>query len=153
MKTLLSVFGFLLIWIAVAPLANAQTNFTLASFQCDPISCAEQTGPTTVGTAFVSYNATCNGGIIASIEGSAKSVIGLDEPCSTPYIAKAQVSTSRTTQNEVDGCGNDVEIVIDTIITNEQILTVLGTTVFNFTQGISCDNATFGPTTSGLAPC
>jgi hypothetical protein len=149
MKNLLLCLCFLTVTGISAPFARAQINSVLSSFQCDPTSCVEQTLPTTSGTAFVSYNATCTGGIIASIEGSAKAVIGLDAPCTSPYVAKAQVTTSTTTFT--DDCGDPYDV--SEITTNESIVSALGATIFNLTQSIGCDNSTSGPFTTGTAPC
>src|ERR1700746_1488148 len=97
METALAFSCFFVLASFLLPLTHA-TDFTFSSFQCDPSSCVEQTLPTESGSAFVSFNATCTGGAIGGIEGSALARIGIPEPCSAPFVAKAIVQQSTTTQ-------------------------------------------------------
>jgi hypothetical protein len=149
MKNLLVSFCFLTVVSLLAPVARAQTNFLLSTFQCDPSSCVEQSPPDVVGSAFVSYNAACTGGAVGSFEGSASSVVGKDGPCNSPFVAKAQVTRSRQTQLDDFGCPYDVDSVTQTA----QVLTPLQVIVFSTEGGVSCDGGTFGPTNNGTRPC
>jgi hypothetical protein len=130
-----------------APPAHA-TDFVLASLQCDPSSCTEQTLPTFVGSAFVSYNATCTGSGI-SVEGSASSQVGVDGPCNSPFIARARVTTSTKTELDDFGC----EFNIDSVTAIGEVLSPLGVVVFQTQAGVACDGGVFGPTNNGVAPC
>lgn len=153
MKCLLASFFGLMIVGAFPTAGRAQTNFTLASLQCDPLSCSA-TGPLDfVSSAFVSYNAICNGGVVGGFEGNAQAIVGKDGPCSSLYQPQAQVTVTRKQQLEVDGCGNDIIIVIDTVNTIETILSLGGIPVFTLQQGASCDGGLTGPFGSGEAPC
>lgn len=151
MKKLLtsSSFCFLAVAWLFAPVAHAQINYILSAFQCDPTSCFEQTPPTTSGTAFVSFNATCTGGVIGDFEGSASAQLGVNGPCKVDYVAQAQVTT--ITQTFTDDCGDPYEV--STVNQMVQILTPLLTVVWSDTAGVSCDGGTTGPTNNGTRPC
>ncbi len=148
MKTALAVFLIFVIASLSAPQARAQ-DYMFSYFQCSPLSCVEQTLPEVVGTAFVSYNATCTGGVVGSISGSVKSQIGIDGPCPTLYVAKASVTTSTTTY--LDDCGDPYDLSSFTAIA--QVLTPFGTVVFNDEAGADCIGGTSGPTNNGKKPC
>ena len=146
MKTMLALLGWIIALSLFAPPAHA-TDFLLASLQCDPSSCVEQTLPTVAGAAFVSYNASCTGSI--SFEGSASSQVGIDGPCNSPFVARARVTTSTKTELDDFGC----EFNIDSVTAIGEILTPLGVVVFQTQAGASCDGGVFGPTNNGEALC
>jgi hypothetical protein len=125
------------------------TDFVFSSFQCDPSECIEQTAPTTVGTAFVSFNATCTGGAVSTIEGSALAQIGVPEPCTAPFIAFAQIQQSTTTELDDFGCPFNLSSVTQTA----KVFSAAGVQVFSDVGGSDCQGGTFGPTNDGTKPC
>ena len=142
-------FVYLLAFGAFLSSPSHAQGFVFSSFQCDPSSCAEQTGPTVAGSAFVSFNSTCTGGIIAGIDGSALARIGIPDACTTPFIAKAAVEQSTTTQLDDFGCTFNLSSVTQTA----EILTPFLTVVFTDEQGSDCQGGTSGPTNNGTKPC
>jgi hypothetical protein len=148
MKIILGLFCFLAAASILAPASHA-TDFVFSSFQCDPSSCSEQTLPTEVGSSLVSFNATCTGGVVGDIEGSALAQVGIPEACSTPYVAKAQVQQSTTTQLDDFGCPFNLSSVTQIA----QILTPFLVPVFTDKAGLDCQGGTFGPTNNGDKPC
>lgn len=148
MKTALSLCCFLAITCFSAPMGRAN-DFVFSSFQCDPSTCVEQTLPTEVGSAFVSFNATCTGGIVGNLEGSALAQVGIPEPCAVPYVAKALIEQSTTTQLDDFGCPYNLSTVKQTA----EVLTPLGTIVYSTEAGIDCQGGKFGPTNNGTKPC
>lgn len=147
MKTVLAVCCFFAAVSFLHPTAHA-TDFVFSSFQCDPSSCVELTLPTTTGSAFVSYNATCTAGV-PSIEGSALAKVGDPEPCPRPYVAKALIEQSMTTQLDDFGCPYNLSIVTQTA----QILTPFLVVVFNDQLTVDCQGGITGPTLNGTKPC
>jgi len=148
MKIVLAFFCFCAVASFLVPPAHA-TDFVFSSFQCDPSQCIEQTMPITVGSAFVSFNATCTGGMVGSIEGSALAQIGVPNPCPAPYIAYAQIQQSTQTLLDDFGCPYDLSSVTQTA----KIFSAAGVQVYSDVGGVDCQGGTFGPTNDGTKPC
>jgi hypothetical protein len=148
MKTIGTLSCLLTVVAVFAPKSHA-TDFVFSSFQCDPSECIEQTVPVTQGSAFVSFNATCTGGAVGEISGSASIVIGVPTACNAPYVAYAQVQQSTQTLLDDFGCAYDLSS--ETQIA--KIFNSAGTLVFDDEAGVDCQGGTFGPTNNGLRPC
>lgn len=147
MKIALSLICFFTVASFFA--SPVRADFVFSSFQCDPSECIEQTGPRTVGTAFVSFNATCTGGVVNTIEGSAQAQIGVPDACTLPYIAFAQIQQSTETELDDFGCPYD----LSTVTQIASVFTAAGVQVFSDQGGSDCQGGTFGPTNDGTKPC
>jgi hypothetical protein len=137
--------------VLIAPVVQAQTSsFLFSSFQCDPLSCKEQTLlPVFVGTASVSFTSSCSGGAVSGLEGDTISRVGVPTACSTALTPRASVETFRT--EHLDDCG--IPFFVDTVRQNSDVLDALGDVIFHKDLEASCDGGTGGPIVVGEKPC
>ena len=123
-------------------------NYQLTYFQCDPISCSMDVGPTTTGSVEVDWYATCDTPSNPNYQFSGY-VKGYAVNCSQPYLLVADAESTSTTEFYMP-CNKPYEM--DGVIGMYDLY--LGTTeVYYATAYYWCDGTSDPPVVSGPSPC
>jgi hypothetical protein len=149
------VFAFAML-VASAAAGRAQTMnvnyYYFSSYQCDPLSCVEQT-PTPVysGYARVNLNAVCTIPSEAThpLSGTASAVVGGVGTCHSAYTPYALIERN-TIIVPIDSCN---ENSVDTATFTAEVWSASGTVLFSTSAKVQCNFQTTGKQQSGSLPC
>ncbi len=133
--------------------ADAQSySYYFNSFQCDPISCAEQGPPATQGSAEVNYYGVCTNtldGQQLDISDSAIVTVGTNGPCSSVYTPYALAGYTTNDYTDANGRVYSLDVVTSTA----EIFDASGLVVAHGDAQFGCDESVSGATGPVTTPC